>query len=100
VALTIKLGVPLLFMVGLAALCGWRALVNWASLSALALLVFSFNCRVQIGIRLVLPLVVLAVVGLAAAVVKIAQEERPGWRQLAIPCAVALGLGWSALAAQ
>src|SRR5262249_13951013 len=43
--------------------------LNWACLSAAALLLFSLNCRVQIGIRLILPLVVLLIVGLAAAVV-------------------------------
>lgn len=100
VALTIKLSVPLLLTVVLATLCGWRALVNWAFLCALALLVFSFSCRVQIGIRLVLPLVVLAIVGLAAALTTIMREERRAWRQVALPCVVAFTLGWSALAAQ
>jgi len=43
---------------------------NWALLCALVLLVFSLTCRVQIGVRFMFPLLVLALVGLAAGLVR------------------------------
>jgi hypothetical protein len=68
-ALSIKSPLPLLlFPLLLAAMCR-GALRNWACAVAGALLLFSLVCRVQTGIRLVLPLVGLAVLGLAAALV-------------------------------
>src|SRR5262249_45453798 len=51
-----------------------RALSNWACVAAFALLVFSLACRVQTGIRLMLPLISLAIIGLASALV-IAQGQ-------------------------
>jgi hypothetical protein len=69
VALTIKLSLPLLMLPLLLVVIRPQALANWACLAALALLALSVTYRVQIGIRLVLPLVALAAVGLAAAAV-------------------------------
>jgi hypothetical protein len=74
VALSIKLSLPLLLLPVVLLLIRPRALINWACLAALALLVFSLTCRVQIGIRLVLPLIALAVVGLAAAAARSIQD--------------------------
>jgi hypothetical protein len=83
VALLIKLPLPLLALPLLLALVRPAALGNWACLAAAALLAFSVTCRVQIGVRLVLPLVVLAVVGLAAGAVGAGRALRdgagPGW---------------------
>jgi hypothetical protein len=76
VALTIKLSIPSLILPVLLAVVRPRALVNWALLAALALLVFSVTYRVQIGIRLVLPLVALGIVGLAAAAVRTWSAKR------------------------
>jgi hypothetical protein len=68
-AVSIKSPLPLLAVpLLLAGICR-RALWNWAFLAALALLGFSLVCRVQTGIRLMLPLISLAVVGMAAALV-------------------------------
>ncbi len=69
VALTIKLPVPLLLLGPIILLTRPSALRNWACVATAALILFSVTCRVQIGIRLVLPLVVLGGVGLAAAAV-------------------------------
>src|SRR5439155_95282 len=81
VALSIKLSLPLLFLPFVVAVVRPRALVNWASLAAATLLLFSLNCRVQIGVRLMLPLVALAIVGLAAATVQLCRtlpdSEKP-----------------------
>jgi hypothetical protein len=67
VALTIKLSVPFLLWPVVSGLVRPRALANWAFLAALVLLALSMTYRVQIGIRLILPLIALAAIGLAAA---------------------------------
>ena len=69
VALSIKCTLALLAVAVMIALSRCRALLNWACLSAVALLVYSLNCRVQIGVRLVLPLIALACIGFGAALV-------------------------------
>ena len=55
----------------------WRSLSNWATVTAAALLLFSLNCHVQIGVRLVMPLVVMLAIGLAAGMVRAACGGRP-----------------------
>jgi hypothetical protein len=99
VVLTIKLSVPLLLAPLALAAVRARALANWALLAAGALAVFSLNCHVQIGVRLVLPLVALAVVGLAAAVVHACRDLGPGWRARLLAGGTAAGLVWTAAAA-
>jgi hypothetical protein len=99
VVLTIKLSVPLLLGPPALAAVRARALANWALLAAGALAVFSLNCHVQIGVRLVLPLVALAVVGLAAAVVHACRDLGPGWRARLLAGGTAAGLVWTAVAA-
>jgi hypothetical protein len=83
VALTIKFSVPLLLAPGLIASVRSRALKNWAVLAAAALLAFTPLCRVQLGVRLMLPLVTLAAIGLAAAAVNASRELGPLPRRLA-----------------
>ena len=53
----------------------------------------------QIGIRLVLPLVVLGIVGLAAAAVQTLREGSPGWQRRLAGGTVLAGVVWTALAA-
>jgi hypothetical protein len=99
-ALSIKLPVPLLALpLVLAAACP-RALRNWAALTAAALLLFSLVCRVQTGIRLLLPLVGLAVIGLAAALAAARCQPGRAWLRPLWTAAGLLGgvwLGGSAL---
>jgi hypothetical protein len=71
---------------------------NWALLAAALLFLFSLNCRVQIGVRLVLPLLALAVVGLAAAAARILADGGTVWRPVIAGC-LAVGLTWNALTA-
>jgi hypothetical protein len=105
VALTIKLTIPWLILPLLLSVFRPRALANWACLAAFTLLLFSVTYRVQIGIRLVLPLVVLGIVGLTAAAVKAWSAERGPALCAPRPglCALALiltaGLVWNASAA-
>jgi hypothetical protein len=76
-ALSIKAPLPFLVLPLLVAAVYRCALRNWACLVASALLLFTLVCRVQTGIRLVLPFVSLAGVGVAAALVV-------AWRQLPV----------------
>jgi hypothetical protein len=76
VLLTIKLNEALLVL-GLVVLAlRPLAYFNWAFLAAAALLAFSFTFRVQIGIRLILPLIALGLVGLAAALAQAMTQGR------------------------
>jgi hypothetical protein len=99
VALSIKLSASLLLLpVGLAVIRP-RAMFNWAMAIALALLLFSLTSRVQIGIRFVLPVVVFAAVGLAAALVILHDESRsPGMQRTLVAVAGAAVLSAAASA--
>jgi hypothetical protein len=99
-ALSIKSPLPLLALPVLLALLCRRALCNWACLAAFALLLFTFVCRVQTGVRLVLPLMSLAVIGIAAALVVGRQQLQPSrWRYVMTACSVCSGawLIWASL---
>jgi hypothetical protein len=75
--LTIKLPIPLLALPVLIALVRPRALANWIVAAAGIILLVSLTCRIQIGIRYLLPGLALAAVGLSAAGVN-------AWRQLSM----------------
>ena len=81
VLLTIKLTLPVLLAPLVVALLRPRSLLNTACLCAAVLIVASLNFRVQIGIRLILPLVALAVVGVMAAAADAWARLPPGWRR-------------------
>lgn len=98
-ALTIKLSVPFLAIPVLLATIRPRTLLNWANLAAAALLIVSLTMRIQIGIRLVLPLISLLVVGMAAAAVQTCSECAPGWRRHLLIAAVGAGGVWTVAAA-
>jgi hypothetical protein len=78
--LCIKLTLPLLALPWLLLALRARVLTNWACVAAAALLTVSATFRVQTGVRFVLPLVGLAVVGLAAAVVEAGRESTASFR--------------------
>jgi hypothetical protein len=90
-ALTMKSSPTLLLLPLLVAACRPRALCNGACLAALVLLAYTPLIHVQTGVRLVLPAVALAAVGLAAALVQ-------ARRQVVIGAAV-VGVLWSAWSA-
>lgn len=93
-ALSIKSPLPLLALPLLLVLVCRRAFRNWAFLTALALLLFTLLCRVQTGIRLVLPLVSFAVIGVAAALVLARQQlSLSRWRPL-VTASAALSASW------
>jgi hypothetical protein len=94
VLLSIKLSLPLLILpLGLVLIRRW-SLANWACLAAVVLLFFSLTCRVQIGVRLMLPLVAFAIVGLAAAVVE-AYRSLNSYGRRGIVGVIGLALVWT-----
>jgi hypothetical protein len=96
--LTIKLGLALLVAPVLVGLIRLRALCNWAFLAAVVLVVCSLRFQVQIGLRLVLPLVAFAAVGVAAALASAWQESSSGWKRRLLTGGMAAGLVWMVLA--
>lgn len=99
VALTIKLSVPLLLLPLVLLAVRPRALLNWASAAAAILLAFSLAYRVQIGVRLVLPLVALGIAGLSGSLVAACQQARfPSIRRILIGGTAAC-VAWTAVAA-
>jgi hypothetical protein len=108
IALTIKLSIPVLILPVLLAVARPRVLASWACMAALALLLFSVTYRVQIGIRLVLPLIALVLVGLAAAAVRARSVERGApcaprsalrAPRFALPALLAASIVWNAATA-
>lgn len=77
--LTIKLSEPLLAALPLVAALRWRALLTWPLAIAAVLLLYSLTFRIQLGIRLVLPIVALLAIGVGAALATTATTA-PGWR--------------------
>jgi hypothetical protein len=93
------LSVPLLLAPLAVALVRARSLANWACVTAAALVLFSLNCRVQLGIRLMLPLVALAWTGLAAALVDACSQSRSVWKRRLIVLGAPASLLWTSLSA-
>jgi hypothetical protein len=98
VALSIKMTLTALLLPLAVAAIRPRALRNWAVLAALALLVFSLTSRVQIGVRMVLPMVGLGLVGVAASVATACRELGPGWRRRLLASGAVAGVVWTVFA--
>jgi hypothetical protein len=98
VALTVKLALGVLVLPVVLLILSPRSLRNWALGLAGVFLLFSLNCRVQIGVRLILPLVVFAVIGLGAALGHaLARADLAHWRRRAVGVLAAVGIGWTAV---
>lgn len=98
-AMAIKLSLPLLVAPVVLALAQRGSLRNWALLAAAALLVFSLNCRVQIGIRFMLPLVSMAIAGLAAAVIQAARHSSSPLLRRSLAGGALMSVIWTGVAA-
>jgi len=99
VALSMKLTLSLLALSLLLAFLRPRTLANGPFLLAGLLLALSLTYRVQNGVRLVLPLVALGVVGLSVAVVEAWRGVAPGWRKAVFVALPVLAVGWGTWAA-
>lgn len=91
VALLMKLSVPMLVLLALAVLRP-RRLVTPLGAATLMLLLFSMNCRVQIGIRLVLPLVAMLAVLAAVSTGPLVAAIRETSRRRLVPAVLTLSL--------
>ncbi len=98
VTLSIKLTESLLLAPVILLLVNRRRLANWAVLAALMLLGFSLNSRVQIGVRMMLPLIVLACLGLSVAAVGAVADVKTQGRRIAGAALIAAALLWNAAA--
>ena len=78
-SLLIKLTLPVLALTLVLLVLRPRALATPPGILALVMLGFSVTCRVQIGIRLVLPLVAFLMVALAVAVVRATPKQYNLW---------------------
>lgn len=96
VVATIKLTLPFLFAPFLLLVVRPRSLWNWAFLVALVLFAFSLTYRVQIGIRMLLPCVGFAVVGLSVAAVEALRVLRSWPSAVLLRGATIAGVGWVA----
>jgi hypothetical protein len=98
-ALSIKCPIPLLAL-PFVLICAWpRALGSWACRIVGVFLLFSLLCRVQIGIRLVLPLIALCAVALPAALVVAYAHLQSGPRRGLLAGVAVLGCVWTVGAA-
>ena len=95
VALSMKVAAPYLLAIPLLILFARRSMFNWACAASAMLLVFSINCRVQIGVRMQLPLIALGVVGLAAAINQVCAALAMRRRTIAAVVACS-AIGWTA----
>lgn len=95
VLFTIKLSESVLLLPLLVALRQAHGLINWAMLSAVTLIGYSLTFRVQLGIRMVLPLVALWIIGTAVALARAVEREGRGLTRAAAVIAVM----WSATSA-
>jgi hypothetical protein len=77
VALAIKLSIPVLLLIVVALGSRPRSYAGPFGLLVLTLFLFTLNCRVQIGIRLILPFVTLLMVWLAVVVTKTSETLLP-----------------------
>ena len=92
VALTIKLSVPVLMLIAMLALRP-RTLATPLTLVAVLLLIFSLNCRVQIGIRLMFPLVSFLILVIAVGLARAIAGLRPVRQYMALlMAAIAVGI--------
>jgi hypothetical protein len=97
-ALSMKMGLALLVVLGLAAAAGGRALLNWPTAAAAILLVASLGSQLQLGVRYCLPVIAFASVGVSSALVR-ASRSRGRGVAVGIACAAAGCLAWNAVAA-
>jgi hypothetical protein len=99
VAISIKMTLPILLLPLLLLAVERRALVNWACVFAAALFVYSIQCRVQIGVRLMLPWIAVGIVGLSAAAARAWQDSTGAWKKQVLVTAYSVGLVWNTYAA-
>ena len=97
VALTMKLTASALMLPVVVALLKPKALWNWMTVLTGALILFSVTFRVQIGIRLILPLVAFFITGVSGAAVNMVKALDLGWQKRTAIMALTGCVLWAAL---
>jgi hypothetical protein len=92
---TIKLSVSLLLLPLVLLVVRPRSLMNVALITAAVLLGLGPMYRVQLGIRIILPLVALGIVGLAAAAATAWRQCEARWRQRLVFASAFMGVCWA-----
>jgi hypothetical protein len=98
VVLSIKLNEALLLAPLIVAILRPRLLRNWALISAGFLLLFSLSSHVQIGVRMMFPLVALAIVGFSAALAQLIGQMNRGLGRGPMIAVVVGCIGWTSSA--
>lgn len=93
-ALTMKLSIPILLLLAGSLLLRPKSYVSGLGILAAVMLLFTLNCRVQIGIRLILPVLTVLFVCLAVSLAK-SLSEQWRWRALTAVCLLLLVPMWS-----
>jgi hypothetical protein len=97
VALLLKIALPLLLGGLTIAVTRPRTLANAVFLAAIMLVLYSLNCRVQIGIRLFLPVIPLLGTAIAAAIVELYHRLPVGWSRGLVRIATASAISWTVI---
>ncbi len=95
VALALKTSLPLLVALLGVAVARPRRSANVLLLAAGLLLAYSLAARVQIGVRLFLPVIAFAVIGVSAALVRGRERSTSAWCRRLIPVAATAAVGWT-----
>jgi hypothetical protein len=98
VLLTVKLCVPILLLPIVLLLLEPRVLANRLGLLTATLVVFSLTWHVQIGIRLILPVIAIGLVALGAGLARAVSTVQPVWKRNVLASYAVLGLVWSGVA--
>jgi hypothetical protein len=97
VSLAIKLSLPLLLLPIVLAVLSPASFKSRMFAMTAVLLVFSLTCRVQIGVRLLMPLIAFLVIGIGAGLGDALARSSPGWRRRGIGAFSAFAIGWMAV---
>ncbi len=97
VALGLKVALPVLLGVVAIGVTKPRVLANAVVLAVVLLLLYSLTCRVQIGVRLFLPVMALLVIGSAAAAVQGVRHCTSNWGRGLWRAGAVCALGWALL---
>ena len=97
-AVTMKVTLTILIALAVGLLWNRRQFWTWPALAATALLLFSFNARVQIGIRLVLPLIAFGIIAIAIAFAESIRDKGINYHARWVMSGLMLAvIGWNGL---
>src|SRR5262249_39816892 len=97
-ALAVKMTVPVLVAAAVVLVFRpKRAKRCWPMLAAGAMLLFSLNCRVQIGVRLQFPLIAFTIIGCAVLLTRWRESAGAIFKEMLIGLGCTAGVAWMAI---